>query len=102
MAKASASENADTRLLALRRLNSTSGGSSDTELKELQVSPAGCPSTPVVVMTATPVGKDPSSCRKSVGSMEALCVARRSAAGEVTSVMDFLSGVYGVGAVSKD
>ena len=69
MAKPSASAKVPSRLLALRRLNSTSGGSSDTELKELQVRPAGRPSAARVVMTATPVGKQPSSCRNSFGSM---------------------------------
>ena len=57
--------NAPSELLALRRLNSTMGGSSDTELKELQVRPAGWPLASSVVMIATPVGKRPSSWRSS-------------------------------------
>ena len=44
MAKVSASTKVPSRLLALRRLKSTSGGSSETELNELQVRPTGCPS----------------------------------------------------------
>src|SRR5438128_6014817 len=44
------------RLLAmLDRLHSTSGGSSETELKELAVSPRKLPSSRRVVMTVTPV-----------------------------------------------
>ena len=46
------------------RLKRTSGGSSDTELKELTVSPTGaCPGRDAVI-TATPVGKRPSVARK--------------------------------------
>ena len=45
-----------------------SGGSSDTELKELAVKPAGLPST-VVVTTVTPVTNAPSAVLKSRGSM---------------------------------
>ncbi|MNL59209.1 hypothetical protein D3C87_1829150 [compost metagenome] len=61
MTKPSAAWNVPSNRLALRKLNSTSGGSSETELKELQVRPAGWPSGVQVVMTATPVGKHPSS-----------------------------------------
>src|SRR5689334_12235261 len=44
------------RLLALPdRLHSTSGGSSETELKELAVKPRKLPSARRVVMTVTPV-----------------------------------------------
>src|SRR5580698_2586024 len=46
--------------------NSTSGGSSDTELNELTVMPCSTPSEPRAVMMATPVGKVPSARRKSV------------------------------------
>src|SRR5580692_10158323 len=46
--------------------NSTSGGSSDTELNELTVMPCSTPSAPRAVMMATPVGKVPSALRKSV------------------------------------
>jgi hypothetical protein len=46
------------------KLNNTSGGSRDTELKELMVSPTGaCPGRQAVI-TATPVGKRPSVERK--------------------------------------
>ncbi len=46
------------------RLHSTSGGSSETELNELTVSPSGLPSGPVAVTTVTPVAKRPSAVRK--------------------------------------
>jgi hypothetical protein len=46
------------------KLKSTSGGSRDTELKELTVIPTGaCPERDAVI-TATPVGKRPSVARK--------------------------------------
>src|SRR6202012_4198353 len=45
--------------------NSTSGGSSETELNELTVMPCSVPSGPRAVMMATPVGKVPSALRKS-------------------------------------
>jgi hypothetical protein len=40
-------------------LQSTNGGSSETEVKELQVSPAGSSELSLVVIMATPVGKTP-------------------------------------------
>jgi hypothetical protein len=48
-------------------LNSTSGGSSESELNELTVMPTGAPSTRAVT-TQTPVGKWPSACRKALVS----------------------------------
>ena len=57
------------------RLKSTSGGSSDTELKELTVSPTGaCPGRDAVI-TATPgaeaviSGRETSECPASAGSL---------------------------------
>ena len=44
------------------------GGSSDTELKLLAVSPTGLPSAARVVITVTPVAKLPSAARKALGS----------------------------------
>src|SRR5665647_581540 len=44
-------------------LNRTSGGSSETELKELTVAPSRSPSEVRLVMTATPVGKSESTSR---------------------------------------
>src|SRR3954462_6076527 len=46
------------------RLHSTSGGSSDTELKELAVSPKKRPSSSRVVMTVTPVANWARASRK--------------------------------------
>jgi len=43
------------------RLHSTSGGRSDTDVKELIVNPAVRPSAQRAVTTATPVGKAPSA-----------------------------------------
>src|ERR1700742_1228575 len=51
------------------RLHSTSGGFSDTEANELQVSPYGFPSAVMAVMMVTPVAKVPSALRKSRGSI---------------------------------
>jgi hypothetical protein len=45
-------------------LHRISGGSSDTELKELAVSPCGRPSLSTVVITVTPVTNAPSTCRR--------------------------------------
>ena len=50
------------------KLNSTSGGSRDTELKELTVSPTGAWPGRLAVMTATPVGKRPRVARKKAES----------------------------------
>jgi hypothetical protein len=46
------------------RLHSTSGGSSDTEAKELMVTPTGTPSALRAVTTATPVANSPSASRR--------------------------------------
>src|SRR3954468_7873588 len=51
-------------LAALPRLHSTSGGSSDTELKELAVRPRKLPSASRVVMMVTPVANCDSAWRK--------------------------------------
>ena len=51
------------------RLHITSGGDSDSELKELTVKPANSPLTPRVVMTVTPVTKFPNALRRSVESI---------------------------------
>src|SRR5690554_6635645 len=52
--------------LSARRatLNSTSGGATDTELKELTVMPSRSPVPLTPVITATPVGNAPSAFRK--------------------------------------
>src|SRR3546814_7687677 len=71
MAKWLAARKAGRDLLARRKLHSTRGGSSDTELNELQVRPTGWPSAPQVVMMATPVGNVPSARRNSMGSKAA-------------------------------
>ena len=47
--------------LARRSPNETNGGSSETALNELQVSPIGVPPGSRVVTMATPVGNDPST-----------------------------------------
>src|SRR5471032_1200086 len=66
------------RLLAVvPRLHSTSGGSSETELKELAVRQRKLPSASRVVITVTPVANWPSVWRK-----WALSKARSSARGE--------------------
>ena len=46
------------------RQTSSSGGSSDTEVKLLTVNPAGVPSSVRQVTTVTPVAKQPSASRK--------------------------------------
>src|SRR5215468_7413118 len=57
------------------RLHSTSGGFSDTEAKELQVTPYGLPSADIAVTIVTPVPNVPSAVRKSRGSIGELSVA---------------------------
>jgi hypothetical protein len=47
-----------------RKLHNTSGGSSETAANELAVRPSSLPSGVRVVITATPVAKRPSACRK--------------------------------------
>jgi hypothetical protein len=44
---------------------STSGGSRESEVKELTVRPWGAPRESVTVAMATPVGKLPQACRNS-------------------------------------
>src|SRR4249919_1722513 len=51
------------------RLHSTIGGSSDTELKLLAVSPTSSPLTPRVVTTVTPVVNEPRALRNCLESM---------------------------------
>ena len=57
------------------RLHNTSGGFSDTEAKELQVTPYGFPSAAIAVTMVTPVAKVPSALRKSRGSIAELSLA---------------------------
>src|SRR4051812_13915543 len=57
------------------RLHSTSGGLSETEAKELQVTPYGFPSAAIAVTMVTPVAKVPSAWRKSRGSIAELSLA---------------------------
>src|SRR5882757_2775595 len=57
------------------RLHSTSGGFSDSEAKELQVSPYGRPSADIAVTIVTPVANVPSALRKSRGSIAELSLA---------------------------
>ena len=57
------------------RLHNTSGGLSDTEAKELQVTPYGLPSAAIAVTMVTPVAKVPSALRKSRGSIAELSLA---------------------------
>ena len=52
----------------LARLQSTIGGSRETELKLLAVMPTGVPSAAFVVTMVTPVANIPSARRKSFGS----------------------------------
>jgi hypothetical protein len=58
------------------RPHSTSGGRSDTDVKELIVNPAVRPSAQREVTTATPVGKAPSAQRNSCSSVIAVSAAR--------------------------
>ena len=88
-----AAEGPPALLLALRRLQATSGGSSDTELKELQVRPTGWPSAPVVVMMATPVGKLPSALRNALAS-KAGAGTRSAAAASGVGVMGFSENFF--------
>src|SRR4029078_4393063 len=57
------------------RLHSTSGGLSDTDAKELQVTPYGFPSAAIAVTMVTPVANVPSALRKSRGSIAELSLA---------------------------
>ena len=50
-------------LLLLERHQSSSGGSSDTEVKELAVTPTGSPSGRTAVTTVTPVANSPNASR---------------------------------------
>jgi hypothetical protein len=52
----------------LYRQTSSSGGSSDTEVKLLTVIPAGSPSSLTQVTTVTPVAKQPNASRRVRGS----------------------------------
>src|SRR5690348_567504 len=62
--KWSAAMNTGKRSDALSRLHSTIGGSSETEAKELTVTPTFSPSEPCAVTTHTPVAKWPKALRK--------------------------------------
>src|SRR5258708_15049193 len=57
------------------RLHNTSGGFSETEAKELQVTPYGFPSAAIAVTMVTPVANVPSALRKSRGSIAELSLA---------------------------
>ena len=63
------------------RLHSTSGGSSETELKELAVRPRKLPSASRVVMTVTPVANCDSAWRNCAESK-----SRASARGELVFI----------------
>src|SRR5258708_38521042 len=54
--------------MLLSTQNSTSGGSSDTEVNELAVSPCDSPSRLRIVTIATPVAKRPQAIRNSLAS----------------------------------
>src|SRR5580704_12076157 len=62
-AKDAPGPNATAPLLLFDRHHSSSGGSSDTELKELAVMPTGSPSGRTAVMTVTPVANSPNASR---------------------------------------
>src|SRR5215475_7254767 len=62
--KWSAAMNSGKRSDALSRLHKTIGGSSETDAKELTVTPTASPSAPCAVMTHTPVAKWPKALRK--------------------------------------
>src|SRR5205814_7372749 len=57
------------------RLHNTSGGLSDTEANELQVTPYGLPPAAIAVTMVTPVANVPSALRKSRGSIAELSLA---------------------------
>src|SRR3981189_1562052 len=57
------------------KLQSTSGGFSDTDANELQVSPWGLPSAAAAVLMVTAVANVPSALRKSRGSIRELSLA---------------------------
>ena len=59
----------------LRRLHSTSGGSSDSDENELAVRPTLRPSAAHVVITVTPVGNCPNAARNCSGSRAGRSVA---------------------------
>ena len=62
-AKAAPGAKADRLLLLFVRHHSSSGGSSDTELKEFAVTPTGSPSGRTAVTTVTPVANSPKASR---------------------------------------
>src|SRR5213595_2987214 len=68
IAKWDASVSAAALAAFLYRQTSNSGGSSDTEVKLLTVSPAGSPASFRQVTTVTPVAKQPSASRSVRGS----------------------------------
>src|SRR5215470_11677197 len=68
-AKCGAAEKTWQLAAALAMHTRTSGGSSDTEVKEFAVKPRGVPSGCSVVTTVTPVAKAPRAWRKALGSM---------------------------------
>src|SRR5579862_7642106 len=62
-AKAAPGPKATAPLLLLERHHKSSGGSSDTELKEFAVMPTGSPSGRTAVITVTPVANSPNASR---------------------------------------
>src|SRR5580658_1782784 len=64
-AKGAAGTNAGRPLLPFDRHHKSSGGSSDTEVKELAVTPTGSPSGRTPVITVTPVANSPKASRSS-------------------------------------
>src|SRR5690606_21977575 len=82
-ANLSASAKASMDLDDLANDQSTIGGSSDTELKLLAVTPTGTPPGPRVVTIVTPVANLPSAFLKSLASTAVAAVEAR--AGELTA-----------------
>src|SRR5439155_19379434 len=72
IAKCVACTKAPTLVLARRSDHSTSGGSSDSALKELAVSPTGAPPPSVQLTMVTPVVKRPSAARSACGESSPL------------------------------
>lgn len=68
-ANEAASQNVSQLADALAMQANTSGGSSDTDVKEFAVKPRGVPSSARVATTVTPVTKLPSAQRNSSGSI---------------------------------
>jgi hypothetical protein len=67
-AKCPAVSNTGRLTLCRPKAHRTRGGSSDSEVQEFTVRPTGTPSFECVVMTVTPVGKQPKARRNIRGS----------------------------------